>query len=188
MLFSSDKVWVVLSWHVYDLLLNQTRRIPVRRSSGLCALQEVDRKRHRRPVRIQLLQCWQELAAREEYSGAYRTCRGTILPALRPLVRKGFVTELRPFRHVHWLVNYSAHDKTAFIRATQYVISRIVESTMAEGDDAASTSHAPNGLHIVCPNGDSSSLSLDEPRGSKSSRSRSTRGRSVVLKLHSMTR
>ena len=51
---------------------------------------------------------------------------------------------------------------------------------MAEEDEAASASSDMNGLHIVCPNGDSGSWSLDEPRGSKSSRSRSTRGRFVA--------
>ncbi|CAL5221877.1 g4140 [Coccomyxa viridis] len=50
---------------------------------------------------------------------------------------------------------------------------------MAEEDGSASTSSALNGLRIECPNGDlRSSWSLETPRGSKSSRSRSTRGRS----------
>ena len=53
---------------------------------------------------------------------------------------------------------------------------------MAEEDEAASTSSALNGLEIKCPNGDlRSSWSLETPRGSKSSRSRSTRGRYVAV-------
>ena len=52
---------------------------------------------------------------------------------------------------------------------------------MPSEPDVASPSRLLNGLHIVCPDGDGGSSYLEEPRGSRSSRSRSTRGRFVII-------
>ena len=80
---------------------------------------------------------------------------------------------------------HGAHGAVSLLACEGSTMSGVVmEGSMSGSENGASPKQSPlrnphrslNGLHIVCPDG-GGVLQLEEPRGSRSSRSRSSRGR-----------